>query len=268
MASEEQGQNLVNAPRCHRSGNLDHVAVVLVEPQGALNIGSVCRAMMNFGFSDLRLVAPQVDHLSDEARRMAVKAGRLLEGAKVHADLGSALADCQLALGTTRRFGKYREDFLHPDAASRHLLPWSEKGRVALVFGREDKGLHTAELDLCQRFITIPTCDELPSMNLAQAVTLCLYETAKAHSDAGSRPTGRKRLATGAVLEGMYAHMKKTLLEIGFLDPQNPEHILHSFRRIFGRSGLNDREVRILHGLWSRLDWLEGERRKGSGSCR
>jgi len=267
MSSEEQVAGRAGDSRRQRSGNLDHVAVVLVEPQGGLNIGSVCRAMMNFGFSDLRLVSPQVDHLSDEARRMAVKAGRLLESAKVYADLPAALADCQLALGTTRRFGKYREDFLHPDAASRYLLPWSDKGRVALVFGREDKGLHTAELDLCQRFITIPTSDELPSMNLAQAVALCLYETAKACRDADGRCTGRKRLATGAVLEGMYSHMKRTLLEIGFLDPQNPEHILHSFRRIFGRAGLNDREVRILHGLWSRLDWLEGERRKGERSA-
>lgn len=241
---------------------LNNVAVVLVEPQGALNVGSVCRAMMNFGFCDLRLVAPQTDHLADEARRMAVKAGRLLETAAVFPDLPAALADCQMALGTTRRFGKYREDFLHPDEAARQLLPWTVKGRVALVFGREDKGLHTAELDLCQRFITIPTSDELPSMNLAQAVTLCLYETARVWGEGAGKSTGRRRLATGKVLEGMYGHMKRTLLEIGFLDPQNPEHILHTFRRIFGRAGLNDREVRILHGLWSRLDWIEGERRK------
>ncbi|HEY7744809.1 MAG TPA: RNA methyltransferase, partial [Desulfuromonadales bacterium] len=118
------------------------------------------------------------------------------------------------------------------------------------------------ELDLCQRFITIPTNDELPSMNLAQAVTLCLYETAKAVGEAAGKSTGRKRLATGSVLEGMYAHMRRTLLDVGFLDPQNPDHILHTFRRIFGRAGLNDREVRILHGLWSRLDWVDEERRK------
>lgn len=242
--------------------NLNNVAVILVEPQGPLNIGSVCRVMMNFGFSDLRLVAPQADYLADEARRMAVKAASLLEAASIYPDLASALADCQWALGTTRRFGKYREDFLHPDDAARELLPLTEKGRVALVFGREDKGLHTVELDLCQRLITIPTRDELPSMNLAQAVTLCLYEVAKACGEAAGKTAGRKRLATGRVLEGLYGHMQRTLLEIGFLDPQNPAHILHTFRRIFGRAGLNDREVRILHGLWSRIDWIEGERRK------
>lgn len=247
--------------------NLSNVCVVLVEPQGPLNIGSVCRAMMNFGFNDLRLVNPQTDHLTDEARRMAVKAGPLLEAASVYDDLPAALADCQLSLGTTRRFGKYREDFLHPDEAGRSLLPWTEKGRVALVFGREDKGLLTAELDLCQRFITIPTDDALPSMNLAQAVSLCLYETSKALGEASGKSHGRKRQATGKVLEGMYRHMKQTLTDIDYLDRQNPEHILRAFRRIFGRSGLNDREVRILQGLWSRIDWLEEERRKGPGGA-
>ncbi len=248
--------------------NFANISIVLVQPQGALNIGSVCRAMMNFGFSDLRLVAPEADHLGDEARRMAVKASPLLESAVIYPTLEAALADCQLALGTTRRFGKYREDFLHPDEAGLALRPWTEQGRVALVFGREDHGLHTSELDLCQRFVTIPTCDALPSMNLAQAVALCLYEVSKAARHQPERTPGRKRLATGKVLEGMYRHMRTTLLQIGFLDAQNPEHILHSFRRIFGRSGLNDREVRILHGLWSRIDYLEGERQAASQRSR
>lgn len=243
---------------------LENVSIVLVEPQGGLNIGSVARVMLNFGFGDLRLVAPQVDHLGEEARRMAVKGSPLLEGATLFPDLAAALADCQLALGTTRRFGKYREGLLHPDEAATDLLPWTERGRVALVFGREDTGLLTSELDLCQRFVTIPTGEELPSLNLAQAVAVCLYETSKAAGAAQGKRPGRKRLASGRVLSALYDHMRRSLLDIGFLDPQNPDHILHTFRRIFGRAGLNEREVRILHGLWSRLDWVEAERRKRS----
>jgi len=242
--------------------NLDHIAIVLVEPQGPLNIGSVCRSMGNFGISDLRLVNPQTDWLCDEARRMAVKAGALLEGAQIFSDLTSALADCHLAIGTTRRFGKYREDFLHPDDSAKSLLPMTEKGHVAMVFGREDKGLLTAELDLCQLLVTIPTSDHLPSMNLAQSVAVCLYEIHKAYGQLQGKVAGRKKLATHKVLEGMFRHMRQTLLDIEFLDPQNPDHILHTFRRIFGRAGLNDREVRILQGLWSKIDWVNGLRRK------
>jgi tRNA/rRNA methyltransferase len=245
--------------------SLANICVILVEPQGALNVGAVCRSMMNFGFSDLRLVCPQIDLQSDEARRMAVKAAGLLETARIYPGLAEALDDCSFSLGTTRRFGKYREDFLHPDEAAQQLLPLAEHGRVGLVFGREDRGLLTAELDLCQRFITIPTSDELPSMNLAQAVSVCLYETAKLDGSSRQKSAGRKRLAAGKNLDSMFQHMRQTLLDIEFLDEQNPDHILRTFRRIFGRAGLNEREVRILHGLWSRIDWLQGERKRTGG---
>jgi len=244
------------------SERLNSITVVLVAPQGGLNIGSVARCMANFGFADLRLVAPEVNPLGDDARRMAVKAVNLLETARIYPDLGSALSDCHLALGTTRRFGKYREDFLHPEEIAPFVAPHLEVGRVALVFGREDKGLTTEELDLCHRFVTIPTRDDVPSMNLAQAVCLCLYETASGLRPAMEGSHGRKRLATGATLDGLYDHMRRSLLDIDYLDPQNPEHILHAFRRIFGRALLNDREVRILRGLFSRIDWVEQDRRK------
>lgn len=242
-----------------------NIRVVLVEPQGALNIGSVARAMGNFGFSQLHIVSPQVDHLGKEARLMAVKAAPVLENAIIHDDLRAALADCQIALGTTRRFGKYREDFLHPDEIGDAVLPWTEKGEAALVFGREDKGLLTEELDLCQRFITIPTSNNLPSMNLAQSVAVCLYELSKTNFD-GDVKHGRKSLATNKSLEKMFDHMRQTLLDIDYLDQQNPDHILHTYRRIFGRALLNDREVRILRGLFSRIDWVEEDRRK-KGEC-
>jgi tRNA/rRNA methyltransferase len=242
---------------------LSNIAVILIEPQGPLNIGSVCRVMMNFGLSDLRLVNPQADHLGEEARRMAVRATPLLERARVYASLPEALAGCTLAIGTTRRFGKYREDFIHPNDAGREILAAAATASTALVFGREDRGLHTNELDLCQRFLTIPTSDELPSMNLAQAVAVCLYEVGQAAAEAAGKVRERRRKsAPSAAIEGMYSHMRQTLLEIGYLDPQNPEHILRTFRRIFSRAGLNEREVRILQGLWSRLDWIENERRK------
>ena len=238
----------------------EKLAVVLVEPQGALNIGSVSRAMLNFGFNDLRLVNPQVDHLSREARLMAVKAVSVLENASVFKCLEDALSDCSLSFGTTRRFGRYREGLKHPDEAARQLLPVSRQQPVALVFGREDKGLLTTELDLCQEFITIPTNAELPSMNLAQSVVLCLYELNKARGELDGQEHGRKKLAGNAELEALYQHMRQSLVNIGYLDPQNPDHILRSFRRILGRSGLNPREVNILRGLFNQIDIYSGKK--------
>ncbi len=231
--------------------------VVLVGPQGSLNIGSVARAMLNFGLEELRLVNPAASHLNDEARRMAVKAVHILEQARIYPELNMALADCNLALGTTRRFGKYRRDFLHPWQAAGQIIDLADHNRAALVFGREDHGLSTDELDLCQRLITIPVDDKLPSLNLAQAATVCLYELHKASSaDKNKNRPHETAMASGAVLEAMCRHMRQTLLDINFLDPQNPDHITRAFRQIFGRAGLNDREVQIMQGLWSRIDWL------------
>ena len=238
--------------------NPDRFSVVLVEPQGALNIGSVCRVMMNFGFSDLRLVTPQADHLSKPALDMAVKAKALLHEASIHPSLSSALSDCHIVIGTTRRYGKYRDDFIYPediDTVTAHL---DADNHIALVFGREDSGLTTAELDLCQQFLTIPTDDRLPSMNLAQAVSVCLYELSKSRLLA-KKNDGEKELADSETVERMFQHMRETLTSIEYLDEQNPDHILRTFRRIFGRAGLDERETRILRGLWNRIDWLKNQ---------
>lgn len=242
--------------------NIDNVYIVLVEPQGPLNIGSVCRAMMNFGFSKLRLVNPCRDYKSGDAKRMALKAVKYIYEAEKFLTLEEALADCNYSFGTTRRFGKYRDDFLLPETAAKKVVSMPDEGKIAFVFGREDCGLHTSELDLCQNFITIPTSDNYPSMNLAQAVTLCMYEISKiVDADKISQIEGLIPSPNQDV-EQMFSHMRQTLLDIEYLDDSNPDHILRTFRRIFGRATLNERDVRVLQGLWSRIDWIEGERKK------
>lgn len=242
-------------------------AVVLVEPQGARNIGSVSRAMLNYGLNDLRLVNPQVDHLTFEARQMAVKAAPLLDNARVFSSLNEALADSVLSIGTTRRFGRYREDLLHPDEAARQLLEVAGLGPTALVFGREDKGLTTAELDLCQQLLTIPSNPDLPSLNLAQAVVICLYELNKMRGRLSGCTHGRQKLAANHELEDLYQHLRRSLVHIGYLNPQNPDHILRSFRRLLGRSGLSPREVRILRGLCNQIDIVAGHKGARQGEA-
>jgi tRNA/rRNA methyltransferase len=239
--------------------NTERCTVVLVEPQGSLNIGSVCRAMKNFGFSDLRLVTPQADHLDKQATDMAVKAKNLLNDAVVYQSLADSLTDCHLVIGTTRRFGKYREDFIYPEDIVRTTKSLDLDSRTALVFGREDSGLTTAELDLCHQFLTIPTSEDLPSMNLAQAVCVCLYEYSKGLAVCNTEDSARM-LADSENVEAMFQHMRRTLTDIEYLDPQNPDHMLRTFRRLFGRAGLDERETNILRGLWNRIDWLNSQR--------
>jgi len=246
--------------------------VVLVGTQGPLNLGSVARAMANFGLGDLRLVTPEVNPADEQARRMAVGAVGLLEKARHFDSLAEAVADCQLVIGTSRRTGKYRVEPLSPVSAAELALQHLPNGPVALVFGREDHGLSSQELDLCQRLMEIPTSPmAVPSMNLAQAVTVSLYQLFQVANGTGAAENPRE-LATGEQLQALYRHMRQTLLDIDYLDPQNPDHILRSFRSMFGRAALDPREVRILQGLWSRIDWLHREWRKArerkDKSCR
>lgn len=244
----------------------DHLIIVLVEPQGPLNVGSVCRSMMNFGFSRLRLVNPCSGYRGIQARKMALGAGHLLKSARCFDTLEQALADCHMALGTTRRFGKYRNTFYTPHKAGQQIAAQDDDLTCALVMGREDNGLTTEELSLCHAFVTIPTDDGYPSMNLSHALAVLLYETAGAlNSTRGGIPKPGRPAPMGMV-EKLYAHMRSTLLDIEYLDPQNPDHLLRTYRRIFSRAVLGERDVNIIRGLMSRIDWIESQRRKHAGT--
>ncbi len=243
----------------------ENLTIILVRPQGPINIGSVCRVMMNFGFNRLRLVSPTAEYKSLEAKKMALTAFDVLENAIVFDDLEAALHDIQVAFGTTRRFGKYRKDFFTPSGAAGKIEADFLQTSCALVLGPEDTGLETRDLDLCQHFITIPTHEGYPSMNLSHSLAVLLYEIS-VKSETGKKfhdPVPRK-LARGDEMESMFTHMRKTLLDIDFLDPQNPDHLLRTFRKIFGHAGLSSRDVRIIRGLMSRIDWTENQRRKNS----
>ncbi|HKK00277.1 MAG TPA: RNA methyltransferase [Desulfotignum sp.] len=243
--------------------NDPNLVIVLKEPQGPLNIGAVCRVMMNFGVARLRLVNPCKAFRSLEARKMALGTVEILENAEVYPDLHTALADIHLTFGTTRRFGKYRKNFLTPATAARQIAQSGPDVTCALLLGREDTGLETRDLDLCQRFVTIPTHDAYPSMNLSHALAVLLYEVSlKSRLTGTFHDPGPKQPASGKEMENLYAHMRKTLVDIEFLDPQNPDHLLRTFRRLFGDAGLSPRDVRILQGLMSRIDWTENQRRK------
>ncbi len=240
-----------------------NISIILVEPQGPLNIGACCRVMKNFGFSDLRLVNPCSQYKSKDARKMALTAQNMLKTATLYETLTSALQDCNMAFGTTRRFGKYRSDFITPDETSKKILEYNDNTKVALVFGREDTGLTTDELKTCQKFVTIPTNNAFASMNLSHAVGILLYEINKANIAANGLEVSRRAQdknqtpATGKELEQMYEHMRSTLTKIEYLDPQNPDHLLKSYRKIFGKAELTNRDVRILRGLISKIDWIE-----------
>lgn len=243
--------------------DLAAVAIVLVEPAGALNIGSVARAMKNMGLQRLILANPQCDPHGEEARRMAVHAGDLLAAAKTVPDLPAALVGCQRAIATTARSRALPTPLESPRVA----LPWLlEAGPTALIFGPEDRGLSNTELNYAQRFVGIPTSDAYPSMNLAAAVAVCAYELRQiALAPAGNPAPAPTAAEIGGIapedlasldrLEGYYQHLQRVLLQIGFLYPHTAAARLEKFRRLYNRTGLSAEEVALLRGVLRQTEW-------------
>ena len=233
----------------------DSISIVLVEPQHPGNVGMVCRAMKNMGLTHLRVVKGcRIDH--PDAVKFAVSANDLLGTAERFETLADALADTEISIATTRRHGKYRQEILTAGEAVEKLLPQLGTHRVALVFGREDSGLTTEEVSLCRWNATIPTSDEYGSLNLSQAVLVFCYEI---FSRSGKFTLEEARtLANSGELETCFEQMEEVLMKIGFLNPQNPDHIMRSLRRIFFRAEMESREVAILRGMMTQIDWAVG----------
>jgi len=232
-----------------RSGvNLINVAVVLLRPKLAENVGTAARAAANMGLG--RLIVVQPPTLEDAVMKAAAtKCGRpLIDNLTVYNDLKEALAGFNHVVGTTARLGSHRGPFIAPRDLAHSLIGPSRDHKIALLFGPERTGLTTAELRLCQSVVTIPTAsDEASSLNLAQAVLILGYELLLARSDEKSS-SGVKLAPTGE-LEAMYEHMKEAFLDIGFLPEDNPDHFMMSFKRIFNRAGLTHGDCNLMRGL-------------------
>jgi tRNA/rRNA methyltransferase len=235
----------------------DQFAFVLVRPKSPGNIGSAARAIKNMGFRDLRVVAPEVSPQSREALSMAVHARDVLQNAKVFETIGDAVADCMLTVGTTCRTGPYRESVRLLNEWAPQLAQSAQANRVAMIFGPEATGLTNRELKFCHQLITIPTSTEYASINLAQSVMLCAYELRLAlerSEDSGDKSEALE-LAPASEVDAALERLKDSLLAIGFLPEENPEHLMFTVRRIFGRSGLTIRELDIINGIATHTRW-------------
>jgi tRNA/rRNA methyltransferase len=231
---------------------LQNIRIVLVEPRASGNIGSIARAMKNMGVKELAVVGGGGTQ-SFWARAMAVHAGDILKQTKRFGTLREAVADCGLVVGTTCRGGLYRSHSQTPRETAPKIVSAARAGKVALVFGPEDHGLNNRDLKHCQWLVTIPSHPDYPSLNVAQAVMVCLYEIFFSSLGKGSKKTITR--APAEDVERLFDRMRRSLLKIGFLDSQNPEHILLALRRILGRGGLEEKDVRILTGLFRQIEW-------------
>jgi tRNA/rRNA methyltransferase len=240
-----------------RKMNLNSVSILLVRPRYHENIGSVARAMKNMGLNQL-IVVDGSSPLHRDAYKLASGAEDILERAEEFPTLQEAISEMGCVVGMTSRAGKERSPLLTPRKMAEKLISISEKNSIGLVFGSEKEGLTNEELSLCHRYVRIPSAHAFPSLNLAQAVMVLCYELFQSSMTIQEETP---RLASSDRLERMLEHMERTLVAIGFLDAENPERIMRVLRKIFGRSQMDEREVQILQGIWSKVDWyLRGEK--------
>ncbi|MCS7030893.1 MAG: RNA methyltransferase [Gloeomargarita sp. SKYG116] len=224
------------------------VRIVLVEPAGALNVGAIARVMKNFACRELVLVQPRCDWQGDEARRLAVHAADILTTACMAPDLTTALAGCVRVIATLGR--------TPPGEPLKAVLPWflHDMAPVALVFGPEDRGLTWAELQLAHRQVTIPTHPDYPSLNLAQAVGICLYEIYQ-FSQTHVAPPPPQPPAPVDALEDYLADLENWLLEIGYLYPHTRARRMAKIRHLLHRAAPSAEELALLRGMIRQGRW-------------
>lgn len=235
------------------SGAAEPPVIVLVRPQLGENIGKAARAMLNFGLTEMRLVAPRDGWPNPSAGPAAAGADVVLEHAKVFDTLADAVADCAHVYATTVRKRGVTKPVLTPEEAARAIH--GQAARSALVFGPERSGLETEDVALARAIITVPINPEFASLNLAQAVILCAYEWSKKLTL--EQPTTEDILppAPQNELEGLIAHFE-TLLEEReyFFPPSRAASTRRTLRTLLTKPGWNHLEVRTLRGVLSQLE--------------
>ncbi|HYS55449.1 MAG TPA: TrmJ/YjtD family RNA methyltransferase [Thermoanaerobaculia bacterium] len=231
--------------------------IVLVEPQEAGNVGAVARVMKNFGFQELWIVGEH-PKLEPVAGWWASGAEDVIAKARMVPTLHHAIGDAQMTIATTSARGRTTPvDLELFDVAD---IPLADDAVLALVFGREDRGLTREEVVQCQRTATIPTNPDFPTMNLAMAVGMfCLSVAAGALAGQGARGARpHTDRAESALLERLHERAEALLLEVGFLQANNPDRIYDDLRAIAGRADLDAREATILLGIIRQIEWKLG----------
>ncbi len=232
--------------------NLDNIRIVLVNTSHPGNIGGVARAMKNMGLSRLYLVEPK-QFPDEQASWRAASAADVLDNAVVTASLDEAVVDCQFVVGTSARGRRIPWPLQDPRRCAERMASRSASEQVAVLFGREDRGLTNDELKICNLHLNIPTSADYSSLNLAMAVQVVCYELRMLldvdRLSAAEDAEWDTPFATRENMERYYQHLESTLVDIEFLDPAAPRQLMARLRRLYSRVRLDEMELNILRGI-------------------
>ena len=232
-----------------------NIKIVLVNTAHPGNIGGAARDMKNMGLSELCLVEPR-EYPAPRAVWRAAGAREVLTHATVVDSVDEAIADCSLVIGTSARERRIPWPLINPRECGVRVWAEAQKHKVALLFGREDRGLTNDELQKCHYHVHIPSNPEYSSLNLATAVQVLAYEIrmaslANENGDLPDLAEWDQPLVNAEDLENFHNHLAETMAELDFYDPENPKQLLTRMRRLFNRLRMDQMEVSILRGLLS-----------------
>ncbi len=236
---------------------LDKIHIVLIEPKGPGNIGSVVRAMKNMGLSRLHLVNPVPFRDEVEQRKMGYRSQEIIAAAREFGSLSEALQGISQVFLATAKSGKWKKDFLSPAQAAERIAAGSGE-KIALVFGREDKGVTTDESQLANYFIRIPMAGTYPSLNLSQAVMVVVYEVFKAVSE-GGHAADLPRMAEKRAFERITANIWDLMKSLEVREPDNG--LFHrSLKRALSRTRWTNADVAVFDRFCKQVRWFAENR--------
>lgn len=238
--------------------NTNQICIILCYPDECRNIGSVCRAMANMGFNDLRIVGNNLNYDNQKIQTLALHAYPIWTNAKFFSSITEATKDCVLAAGTTRRVGKKRKNWLlTPEEFVLHCHKTVKNAKVALVFGNERTGLTDEELTECTIGVTIPSHDDFPSLNLSHAVQIMCYEFFKF-----SHKMNKSSSYTPITLERLnrtVKHISENQKKIGFFSVTGQKDMENFWTSILSRASLSEGEAKYLEKIFTKTAGLIGK---------
>jgi len=243
------------------AARLSHIRIVLINTSHPGNIGATARAMKVMGLANLHLVNPKT-FPCHEATAMASGGDDLLQRAVVHDSLETALEGCGLVMGTSARLRSLPMPQMDLRSAATSVLAEPDGQDIAILFGQERAGLTNDEIQRCHQLVHVDTNPDFGSLNLAQAVQLMAYELRMAvigGAGAVQAPSDWVPVDAGQ-MEMFYVHLEQTLLDIGFMNPEQPKRLMARMRRLFNRARPDQNEINILRGILAQSQYSAGKR--------
>jgi len=228
-----------------------------MEPNGPLNVGSIARLCANFEVNELRVISPKCDLHSPESRKMALKGKKYLENCRIFNSLELAISDCDVVLASCGRID-LKKDFIceSPDQISNWISSFDHINSVAVLFGREDRGLSNRDLLFAHKVINIKTSQSYPSLNLSHAVSIILYELNKLPTKEGHKKISNFNLASSKQINDSFLEIEEMLLRIGYLLKHTSFAKITKFKKYVYKAKTSSHEINILRGIVHQINWF------------